>query len=54
MVQQSMRTDKWQIVATQEQKELLRNTVCEFRLLVKSLKSFSEDSSTTGNQIHSL
>ena len=37
MVQQSMRTDKWQIVATQEQKELLRNTVCEFRRLVSSL-----------------
>ncbi len=37
MVQQSMRTDKWQIVATQEQKELLRNTVCEFRLLVRCL-----------------
>jgi len=37
MIQQSMRTDKWQIVATQEQKELLQNTVCEFRLLVRCL-----------------
>ena len=37
MGQQSIRTDKWQIVATKEQKELLLNTVCEFRCLVRSL-----------------
>ena len=37
MVQPSIRTDKWQIVATSQQKKLLRNTVCEFRCLVRSL-----------------
>ena len=33
----SVRTDKWRIVATQEQKELLQNTVSEFRRLVRCL-----------------
>ena len=37
MVKQNIRTDKWQIVATQEQKELLHKTVCEFRCLVRCL-----------------
>lgn len=37
MVKHNIRTDKWQIVATQEQKELLHKTVCEFRCLVRCL-----------------
>ena len=37
MVKQNIRTDKWAIVATHEQKELLQNTVSEFRCLVRAL-----------------
>lgn len=37
MVKLNVRTDKWQIVATPQQKELLRNTVSEFRCLVRCL-----------------
>jgi hypothetical protein len=37
MVQRNIRTDKWQITATREQKELLQNTVSEFRYLVRAL-----------------
>ena len=37
MVRLNVRTDKWQIVATQKQKELLHNTVSEFRSLVRCL-----------------
>ncbi len=37
MVRQNIRTDKWSIVATQQQKELLQNTVSEFRCLVRCL-----------------
>lgn len=37
MVKLNVRTDKWQIVATQQQKELLHNTVSEFRRLVRCL-----------------
>jgi IS605 OrfB family transposase len=37
MVQRNIRTDKWQITATREQKELLQNTVSEFRYLVRGL-----------------
>ena len=37
MVRLNVRTDKWQIVATQQQKELLQNTVSEFRRLVRCL-----------------
>jgi putative transposase len=37
MVRLNVRTDKWQIVATQQQKELLQNTVSEFRYLVRCL-----------------
>ncbi len=37
MVKQNIRTDKWQIVATRQQKELLQNTVSEFRCLVRCL-----------------
>ncbi|HHP7231290.1 MAG TPA: IS200/IS605 family accessory protein TnpB-related protein [Xenococcaceae cyanobacterium] len=37
MVKHNIRTDKWQIVATQKQKELLHKTVCEFRCLVRCL-----------------
>lgn len=37
MVQRNIRTDKWQIVATGEQKQLLQNTVSEFRYLVRGL-----------------
>lgn len=37
MVQRDIRTDKWQIVATRHQKELLQNTVSEFRCLVRGL-----------------
>lgn len=37
MVKLNVRTDKWQIVATQQQKELLQNTVSEFRRLVRCL-----------------
>ena len=39
MVKQNIRTDKWAIVATKEQKELLQNTVSEFRCLVRCLVS---------------
>lgn len=39
MVKLNVRTDKWRIVATQEQKELLQNTVSEFRRLVRCLVS---------------
>lgn len=39
MVQRNIRTDKWEIVATQEQLELLQNTVSEFRCLVRGLVS---------------
>ncbi|MGL4879839.1 MAG: IS200/IS605 family accessory protein TnpB-related protein [Waterburya sp.] len=37
MVKQNIRTDKWTLVATQEQKELLQFTVSEFRCLVRCL-----------------
>lgn len=37
MLQRNIRTDKWQITATREQKELLQNTVSEFRYLVRGL-----------------
>jgi hypothetical protein len=37
MVKQNIRTDKWQILVTPPQKELLEKTVCEFRCLVRSL-----------------
>jgi putative transposase len=37
MVRLSVRTDKWQIVATRQQLELLQNTVSEFRRLVRCL-----------------
>ena len=37
MVRLNIRTDKWQIVATSEQKKLLQNTVSEFRRLVRCL-----------------
>ena len=37
MVKQNIRTDKWQIVATKEQKRLSQNTVSEFRCLVRCL-----------------
>ena len=37
MVKQNIRTDKWRIVATHDQKELLHKTVCEFRCLVRCL-----------------
>ncbi|MBE9048751.1 IS200/IS605 family accessory protein TnpB-related protein [Pleurocapsales cyanobacterium LEGE 10410] len=37
MVKRNIRTDKWKIVATQEQRELLQNTVSEFRCLVRCL-----------------
>lgn len=37
MVRLNVRTDKWRIVATNQQKELLQNTVSEFRRLVRCL-----------------
>ena len=37
MIKPTIRTDKWQIVATSQQKELLQKTVCEFRYLVRCL-----------------
>ena len=37
MIKPNIRTDKWRIVATQKQKELLHKTVCEFRCLVRAL-----------------
>ena len=37
MVRLNVRTDKWKILATQQQKELLRKTVSEFRRLVRCL-----------------
>ena len=37
MVRLNVRTDKWQIVATGQQKGLLQNTVSEFRCLVRCL-----------------
>jgi IS605 OrfB family transposase len=37
MVRLNIRTDKWQIVATRQQKQLLQNTVSEFRRLVRCL-----------------
>ena len=37
MLQQNIRSEKWCIVATPQQKELLEKTVCEFRCLVKCL-----------------
>ncbi len=37
MVKQNIRTDKWQIIVTPQQKELLEKTVCEFRGLVRTL-----------------
>ena len=37
MVKLNVRTDKWQIITTQQQKELLQNTVSEFRRLVRCL-----------------
>ncbi len=37
MVKQNIRTDKWSIVATRTQKELLQKTVSEFRCLVRCL-----------------
>ncbi|MDJ0532968.1 MAG: transposase [Xenococcaceae cyanobacterium MO_207.B15] len=37
MIKQTIRTDKWQIVATLPQRELLEKTVCEFRCLVRCL-----------------
>lgn len=36
-VRLNVRTDKWQIITTQQQKELLKNTVSEFRRLVRCL-----------------
>ena len=35
MVQQNIRSEKWSIVATSHQRELLEKTVCEFRCLVR-------------------
>ena len=37
MIKPTIRTDKWQIVATSQQRELLEKTVCEFRCLVRAL-----------------
>ena len=37
MVEPNVRTDKWKIVATRQQKELLQNTVSEFRRLARCL-----------------
>ena len=37
MVKLNVRTDKWKIMATQQQKELLQNTVSEFRRLARCL-----------------
>ncbi len=37
MVKHNIRTDKWQIIVTPPQKELLEKTVCEFRCLVRAL-----------------
>jgi putative transposase len=37
MVRRNVRTDKWQIIATRQQKELLQTTVSEFRRLVRCL-----------------
>ncbi len=37
MVKQNIRSDKWKIVATRQQKELLQKTVSEFRCLVRCL-----------------
>lgn len=37
MIRRNIRTDKWRIMATQQQKELLSNTVSEFRRLVRCL-----------------
>jgi len=37
MVNQNIRTDKWQVAATQKQKESLQLTVSEFRCLVRCL-----------------
>ncbi len=37
MVQPNIRTDKWQIIATRQQRELLGNAVSEFRCLVRAL-----------------
>ena len=37
MVKLNIRTDKWKIVATRDQKQLLQNTVSEFRCLVRCL-----------------
>lgn len=37
MVKRNIRTDKWRIVATREQKRLLQSTVSEFRCLVRCL-----------------
>ena len=37
MIKQTIRTDKWRIIATPEQRELLQKTVCEFRSLVRCL-----------------
>ncbi|MDJ0633670.1 MAG: transposase [Xenococcaceae cyanobacterium MO_188.B29] len=37
MVKQNIRTDKWQIIVTPPQKELLEKTICEFRCLVRCL-----------------
>ena len=39
MVQQNIRSEKWSIVATPGQQELLGKTVCEFRCLVRCLVS---------------
>ena len=37
MVKQNIRSDKWKIVATRQQKEVLQKTVSEFRCLVRCL-----------------
>ena len=37
MIKPNIRTDKWRIIATPQQRELLENTVCEFRCLVRCL-----------------
>lgn len=37
MIQQNIRSEKWSIVASSQQKELLSLTVCEFRCLVRCL-----------------
>jgi len=54
MVRLNVRTDKWQIVATQQQKELLQNTVSEFRRLVRCLVGVVNTHWTTIGLLDSL